>query len=369
MITGNFRFRHIGPGVEETEKMLNFIGIASINKLIEETVPSSIRMKEPLKLSKGINEYEYITSLKEIASKNKIYKSYIGLGYYNSITPAVITRNILENPGWYTAYTPYQAEISQGRLEALLNFQTMIVDMTGMQIANASLLDEATAAAEAMLMLFNARSRDAVKRGANIFFVSEDLFPQTIDVLITRSAPLGIKLAIGNHNEFAFNDKVFGAIIQYPVKSGSVVDYSEFVTKAHANNTSVAVAADLMSLALLTPPGEWGADVVVGSTQRFGLPMGFGGPHAGYFATKEEFKRSMPGRIIGISVDANGNRALRMALQTREQHIKREKATSNICTSQVLLAIMSGMYAVYHGYEGIKNIATDIHEQAAAATT
>jgi glycine dehydrogenase len=366
MITDNFTFRHIGPGAEETGKMLNTIGIASIDALIEETIPSSIRMKEPLKLPKGVNEYEYINRLKEIASKNKIFKSYIGLGYYNSITPAVITRNILENPGWYTAYTPYQAEISQGRLEALLNFQTMIIDMTGMQIANASLLDEATAAAEAMLMLYNARSRDAVKRSANKFFVSQNLFPQTIDVLVTRSAPLGIELVIGCHNSVVFDDKIFGAIVQYPNKKGKVTDYSDFVKKAHSNNTAVAVAADLMSLALLTPPGEWGADVVVGSTQRFGLPMGFGGPHAGFFATKEEFKRSMPGRIIGISVDANGDRALRMALQTREQHIKREKATSNICTSQVLLAIMSGMYAAYHGYEGIIHIAGDIHRQACA---
>ncbi|MGD0712078.1 MAG: aminomethyl-transferring glycine dehydrogenase [Bacteroidales bacterium] len=364
MITDNFTFRHVGPGAEETKKILNFIGIASIDKLIEETIPSSIRIKEPLKLPKGINEYEYINRLKEIASKNKIYKSYIGQGYYNSITPGVITRNILENPGWYTSYTPYQAEISQGRLEALLNYQTMIIDMTGMPIANASLLDEATAAAEAMIMFHNIRSRDAVKRGANTFFVSEDIFAQTIDVLITRAAPLGINLIVGKHKEYVFNDKVFGAIIQYPNKSGVIMDYSEFVTKAHTNSTFIAVAADLMSLALLTPPGEWGADVVVGTTQRFGLPMGFGGPHAGYFATKEEFKRSIPGRIIGVSVDANGNRALRMALQTREQHIKREKATSNICTSQVLLAIMSGMYAVYHGYEGIKNIAFDIHKQA-----
>jgi glycine dehydrogenase len=364
MITDNFTERHIGPGKEETEKMLAAIGVKSTSALIEETIPSSIRLKNNLKLPKGINEYEYITQLKEIASKNKIFKSYIGLGYYNTITPGVIMRNILESPGWYTAYTPYQAEISQGRLEALLNFQTMIIDMTGMQIANASLLDEATAAAEAMIMLFNARSRDTIKRSANKFFVSQNLFPQTIDVLITRSAPLGIELIMGDHNSISLDDKIFGAIIQYPEQNGKVIDYSEFVKKAHANNTAVAVAADLMSLALLTPPGEWGADVVVGSTQHFGLPMGFGGPHAGFFATKEDYKRSMPGRIIGISVDANGNRALRMALQTREQHIKREKATSNICTSSVLLAIMSAMYAAYHGYKGIKNIAADIHNNA-----
>jgi glycine dehydrogenase len=364
MITDNFTERHIGQGKEETDKMLAVIGASSLDALIDETIPASIRMKNKLNLPEGINEYEYITQLKNIASKNKVFRSYIGLGYNNAVTPGVITRNILENPGWYTAYTPYQAEISQGRLEALLNFQTMVVDMTGMQIANASLLDEATAAAEAMIMFFNARSRDAVKRGANKFFVSQNLFPQTIDVLVTRSAPLGIELVKGCHNEIAFDDTFFGSIIQYPDQKGRVSDYSEFVKKAHANKTAVAVAADLMSLALLTPPGEWGADAVVGSTQRFGLPMGFGGPHAGYFATKDEFKRSMPGRIIGISVDASGNRALRMALQTREQHIKREKATSNICTSQVLLAIMSAMYAVYHGYKGIKNIAADIHNNA-----
>jgi len=364
MVTDNFTGRHIGPGKEETEKMLAVTGLTSVDALIDETIPSSIRLKQPLNLPAGINEMEYLQQLKEIGAKNKLFKSYIGLGYYNTITPGVITRNILENPGWYTAYTPYQAEISQGRLEALLNYQTMIVDMTGMQIANASLLDEATSAAEAMIMLYNARSRDAVKRGVNKFFVSKKLFPQTIDVLVTRSAPLGIELVIGCHCNVVFDDKTFGAIIQYPDQNGKVNNYADFVTKAHASNVAVAVCADLLSLALLTPPGEWGADVVVGSTQRFGLPMGFGGPHAGYFATKEEFKRSMPGRIIGVSVDATGRRALRMALQTREQHIKREKATSNICTSQVLLAIMSGMYATYHGYEGVKAIAADIHSNA-----
>ena len=364
MITDNFTKRHIGPDKEETEKMLSVIDAKSIDLLIEETIPSSIRLKKALNLSKGLNEYEYIIHLKELASKNKIFKSYIGLGYYNTITPGVIQRNILENPGWYTAYTPYQAEISQGRLEALLNFQTMIIDMTGMEISNASLLDESTAAAEAMGMLHNARSRELVKREANKFFVSEDVFPQTIDVLKTRSLPLGIELVIGNHENFIFDDKVFGVLIQYTNQYGKVIDFTNFVNKAHANNTNVAVATDILSLALLTPPGEWGADVVVGSTQRFGLPMGFGGPHAGFFATKEEFKRTMPGRIIGVSVDSEGNRALRMALQTREQHIKREKATSNICTSQVLLAIMSSMYAVYHGGEGIKAISQEIHENA-----
>lgn len=364
MITDNFTERHIGPWKNETMEMLKVIEVSSLDELIDQTVPLSIRSKKRMRIDKGISEYEYLNHLKELGSKNKLFRSFIGMGYYNAITPPVILRNILENPGWYTAYTPYQAEISQGRLEALLNYQTMICDMTALPISNASLLDEATSAAEAMIMLFNARSREAVRKGADIFFIDNKIFPQTIDVLKTRSAPLGIELAFGDHTSFQFNEKVFGAIIQYPDLEGKVCDYSAFITNAHAAGTKVAVAADLMSLALLVPPGEWGADVVVGSTQRFGLPLGFGGPHAGFFTTKEEFKRSMPGRIIGVSVDAAGNRALRMALQTREQHIKREKATSNICTSQVLLAIMSGMYAVYHGYEGIREIAEDIHKSA-----
>ncbi|MFH0867006.1 MAG: aminomethyl-transferring glycine dehydrogenase [Bacteroidota bacterium] len=364
MITDNFTGRHIGPWKNETSKMLEFIGVKSLDELMDQTVPKSIRIQKPMNIQCGINEYEYLNHLKELGSRNKIFRSFIGLGYYNSVTPPVILRNILENPGWYTAYTPYQAEISQGRLEALLNFQTMISDLTALPVANASLLDEATAAAEAMIMLYNARSRDAVKKGATTFFVETQLFPQTIEVLKTRSAPLGIELIFGDYSTFRFTEKVFGALVQYPNLNGKANDYTAFISKAHASGARVAVAADLMSLALLTPPGEWGADVVVGSTQRFGLPLGFGGPHAGFFATKEEFKRSIPGRIIGVSVDARGNRALRMALQTREQHIKREKATSNICTSQVLLAIMSGMYAVYHGYEGIKEIAEDIHKSA-----
>jgi len=318
-------------------------------------------MKAPLDLPEGLNEYQYLNHLKIIGSKNKIFKTYIGLGYYNTITPGVILRNILENPGWYTAYTPYQAEISQGRLEALLNFQTVISDMTSMPIANASLLDEGTAAAEAMIMLFNARSRDAVKREANQFFVSIDLFPQSIDVIKTRAIPLGIDLIFGKHDELTFTDKIFGAVIQYPNQFGAISDYHDFTDKAHLVGAGVAVAADLLSLALLTPPGEWGADVVFGSTQRFGVPMGYGGPHAAYFAVKEDYKRQIPGRIIGISVDANGNRALRMALQTREQHIKRERATSNICTSQVLLAVMSGFYATWHGPKGIRQIARHIN--------
>ena len=361
MITNNFVCRHNGPNATEIKAMLEKIGVSSLDQLIDETVPSSIRLSEPMNLPKGLNEYQFLTHLKEVAAKNKLFKSFIGMGYYNTITPGVILRNILENPGWYTAYTPYQAEISQGRLEALLNFQTMICSLTGLPIANASLLDEGTAAGEAMIMLYNSRSRDAVKRGANKFFVSEELFPQTIDVIKTRAVPLGIDLIIGNHNGFNFTDAVFGAIVQYPNEKGEVTDYTTFVEKAHENKSLVAVAADIMSLVMLTPPGEWGADVVFGSTQRFGVPMGYGGPHAAYFATKEEFKRNMPGRIIGISVDANGDRALRMALQTREQHIKRERATSNICTSQVLLAVMAGMYAVYHGPKGLQEIARHIN--------
>jgi glycine dehydrogenase len=342
--------------------MLKSTGASSLDELIDQTIPPAIRMDKPLDLPEGMNEYEFLKHLEKIASKNHIFKSYIGLGYYNTILPGVILRNVLENPGWYTSYTPYQAEISQGRLEALLNFQTMVSDLTAMPIANASLLDEGTAAAEAMIMLYNARPRKQAKQGANLFFVSKGLFPQTIEVLKTRANPLGIELVFGNHNDFEFNDTVFGAIVQYPDKWGEVHNYGSFVQKAHENETAVAVTADILSLALLTPPGEWGADVVVGSTQRFGIPMGFGGPHAAYFATTEKYKRNIPGRIIGISKDANENNAYRMALQTREQHIKRERATSNICTAQALLAIMAGLYASYHGPEGIKNIAQEIND-------
>ncbi len=361
MITDNFISRHNGPREEEVSMMLKKIGVSSLDELIDKTIPASIRLKSPLSIDKGMNEYEYLNHIKEIGSKNKIYRTFIGMGYYNTITPGVITRNILENPGWYTSYTPYQAEISQGRLEALLNFQTMVCDLTAMPIANASLLDEGTAASEAMIMFYNARSREAVKKEANVFFVADNLFPQTIDVIKTRAIPLGIELVIGNYDSFEFNEKVFGTIVQYPDQHGAVIDYSGFVAKAKAHGTMVAVAADLLSLALLTPPGEWGADCVLGTTQRFGVPMGYGGPHAAYFACKEDFKRQIPGRIIGVSVDAEGNRALRMALQTREQHIKREKATSNICTAQALLAIMAGMYAVYHGEKGIHQIARHIN--------
>ncbi|MBM3435373.1 MAG: aminomethyl-transferring glycine dehydrogenase [Bacteroidetes bacterium] len=361
MITDNFIYRHNGPSEAEQKQMLARAGFSSMDELINKTIPQTIRLKNPLNLPVGINEFEYVDHLKKLASRNKVFKSYIGMGYHPTITPGVIQRNVLENPGWYTSYTPYQAEISQGRLEALLTFQTMICDLTGMPIANASLLDEATAAAEAMIMLFNARSRESVKKGANKFFVSENLFPQTIAVLKNRSNPLGIELIFGNHITHDFDELTYGGIIQYPDQFGEVYDYRPFIEKAHKSNVHVAVAADLMSLVLLTPPGEWGADVVVGSAQRFGIPMGFGGPHAGYFATTENFKRNIPGRIIGISKDTNGDMALRMALQTREQHIKRERATSNICTAQALLAMMAGFYSVYHGPAGLKAIAEDIH--------
>ncbi len=344
--------------------MLRKIGVGSLNELIEQTVPNAIRRKSELNVGAALTEFDYLNHLRKVGAKNKVLRSYIGMGYYGTILPSVIQRNILENPGWYTAYTPYQAEIAQGRLEAILNFQTMVIDLTGMPIANASLLDEGTAAAEAMAMLFSDRDRDTVKRGANVFFVSDEVYPQTIDILRTRAIPLGIELQIGNFRELKFTDKIFGSVLQYPALNGEVYDYADFVKQAKANKTAVAVAADLMSLALLTPPGEWGADVVVGNTQRFGVPMGYGGPHAAFFACREDFKRLIPGRIIGVSVDTNGNPALRMALQTREQHIRREKATSNICTAQALLAIMAGMYAVYHGPDGIKGIAQKIHYSA-----
>ena len=364
MITNNFERRHNGPRANEVKEMLKAIGTESLDSLIDETIPAGIRLKEELDLPKGISEYEFMQHITELARENKIFKSFIGLGYYDTQLPAVIQKNILENPGWYTSYTPYQAEISQGRLEALLNYQTMVSNLTGFELANSSLLDEATAAAEAMLLGYHARSRKQTKAGVNIFYVADDLFPQTIEVLKTRAFPLGIDLRIAKVEDFEFNDMVFGAMVQYPNQLGSINDYRSLVEKAHEAEAIICVAADLMSLALITPPAEWGADVAFGTTQRFGVPMGYGGPHAAYFATNEKYKRSMPGRIIGISVDAQGNPALRMALQTREQHIKREKATSNICTAQALLATMAGMYAVYHGQEGIKAIANDIHAMA-----
>jgi glycine dehydrogenase len=364
MSSDKFVYRHNGPRESELPQMLNTIGVKSIDQLIEKTVPKSIMLEKSLRLPEAMSEFEYLNHIRTIGHKNKIFRSFIGQGYYGVAPLSVITRNVLENPSWYTSYTPYQAEISQGRLEALLNFQTMIIDLTGMEIANASLLDESTAAAEAMIMMFNSRSRASVKSGANKFFIDDDMFPQTLDVLKTRSNPLGIELVEGKYTEAHFNDSFFGALVHYPAASGQVRDYRSFTEMAHASGILVGVAADLISLALLTPPGEWGADIVIGSNQRMGLPMSFGGPHAGYFATKDELKRNMPGRIIGVSVDAQGNSALRMALQTREQHIKRERATSNICTAQALLAVMSGMYAQYHGPEGLKNISKHIHDSA-----
>jgi len=369
MNTNSFLLRHIGPRKEDVTNMLATMGLNSIDELIEQTIPSAIRLKEDLDLGKALSEQEFLAHIKELSQKNKQYKTYIGLGYNNAVLPSVIQRNILENPGWYTAYTPYQAEISQGRLEALLNFQTMVIDLTGMEIANASLLDEATAASEAMIMLYNSRPRAKKKADANQFFVSEDCLPQTISLLETRSEPLGIELIIGDHLEFEFNEKIFGALLQYPTATGEVYDYKNFTDKAHEANAGVSVAADLLSLALLESPGSWGADVVIGTSQRFGIPMGYGGPHAAFFATKETFKRNVPGRIIGLSKDEDGNPALRMALQTREQHIKREKATSNICTAQVLLAVMAGMYAVYHGPKGITHIAKRIHNKTNALSS
>ncbi|MBW6461321.1 MAG: aminomethyl-transferring glycine dehydrogenase [Bacteroidales bacterium] len=361
-----FLRRHLGPGDKDLAHMFNVIGVNTLEQLIDETIPATIRLEGELQLDEGIPESDYISHIRQLGSKNKLFRTYIGLGYYGTFMPPVIQRNILENPGWYTSYTPYQAEISQGRLEALLNFQTMIADLTSLPIANASLLDEATAAAEAMIMAYNSRPRDLVKRNACKFFVSDNLFPQTIDVIQTRAIPLGISIVTGNYMGNQMTEEFFGGIVQYPDQYGEIHDYRDFVSQVHKKQGVAIVAADLLSLVLLTPPGEWGADVVVGSSQRFGIPMGFGGPHAGYFATKDDFKRNIPGRIIGISKDVNGKQALRMALQTREQHIKRERATSNICTAQALLAIMAGMYAAYHGPEGLRHIALKIHHLAAS---
>jgi len=344
--------------------MLEKAGAKTIDELIDRTIPSSIRMQESLDIPDGVSEYEYLNELKKLAGRNKLYRTFMGLGYYNTVFPAVIQRNILENPAWYTSYTPYQAEISQGRLEALLNFQTMVMELTGMELANASLLDEATAAAEAMIMMFNTRPRAKVKAGVNKFFVDTNIFPNTMDVLKTRADSLNIELEIGTFDSVSLDDSFFGSLVQYPSGEGEIRDYSKFTEKAHGSDILVGVAADLLSLALIVPPGEWDADMVVGSTQRFGIPMGYGGPHAGYFATREKFKRNLPGRIIGVSVDRHGNPALRMALQTREQHIKRERATSNICTAQALLATMAGMYGCWHGSGGLQRIAGRIHQAA-----
>ncbi len=364
MKTDSFALRHIGPRETDLPLMLKTIGVSSLDQLVDETIPDDIRLKSPLELDNPMTEYEFASHINTLGNKNKIFKNYIGLGYHQAIVPAVIQRNILENPGWYTAYTPYQAEIAQGRLEAILNFQTMIIELTGMEIANASLLDEGTAAAEAMALLFDVRSREQKKNNVCKFFVSEEILPQTLSVLQTRSTPIGIELVVGNHQEFEFSTDYFGAILQYPAKFGQIYDYTDFISKANENDIKVAVAADILALAKLKSPAEMGAAVAIGTTQRFGIPLGYGGPHAAYFATKEAYKRSMPGRIIGVTQDAAGNRALRMALQTREQHIKRDKATSNICTAQVLLSVMAGMYAVYHGPKGLQYIAEKVHQSA-----
>ncbi len=361
----NFAKRHIGISSEEMHEMLATIGVDSLDQLIDETVPTGIRMDKALHLPEAMTEYAYLTMLEKVAKRNKIYKNYIGQGYFGTITPSVILRNIFQNPGWYTQYTPYQAEIAQGRLEALLNYQTMVSDLTGLPIANASLLDEGTAAAEAMAMAEGIHNKKRKNNPAVRFFVDSKVYPQTLDVLLTRAKPLNIEVITGDWQSFDFSDDYFGVLIQYPDAEGQIHDYRAFAAQCNTKEIQVVVTADIMSLVLLTPPGEWGADVVVGNTQRFGVPMGFGGPHAAFFATKEDFKRVIPGRIIGMSVDVHGHPALRMALQTREQHIRREKATSNICTAQALLAIMAGMYAVYHGPVGLKEIATDIHKLTA----
>ena len=361
MRTDSFVLRHLGPNHQEVDEMLKTIGVKSLNELIYNTIPEDILLKNVLNLPEAMSENEFASHIQKLGNKNKQFKSYIGLGYHPTTLPAVIQRNIFENPSWYTSYTPYQAEISQGRLEALLNFQTVITDLTGLPLANSSLLDEGTAAAEAMIMLWNGRSRNQKKTGAVKFFVSEEVLPQTRDILITRAEPLGIELVHGNHENVLLTSEYYGCIVQYPGKEGKVHDYTEFIDQAHQLEIKAIVAADLLSLAILKSPASMGADVAVGTTQRFGIPLGFGGPHAAYFATHDEYKRLIPGRIIGVTVDQDGNRALRMALQTREQHIKRERATSNICTAQVLLAVMAGMYAVYHGGEGIKYIARQIH--------
>ena len=357
--------RHIGISKKDEEQMLRKIGVSSLDELIDKTIPANIRLKEPLALPEAMTEYEFGQHIAALAAKNKLYTTYIGMGWYNTVTPAVIQRNVFENPVWYTSYTPYQTEVSQGRLEALLNFQTAVCDLTGMPLANCSLLDEATAAAEAVTMMYALRPRDMQKSGANVVFVDESVFPQTLAVVTTRAIPQGIRIRTGKYGETELTPDTFACIVQYPNAGGNIEDYRAFVEKAHAAGCKVAVAADILSLALLTPPGEWGADIVFGTTQRLGTPMFYGGPSAAYFATRDEYKRNMPGRIIGWSKDKYGKLCYRMALQTREQHIKREKATSNICTAQALLATMAGFYAVYHGPEGIRTIAGRIHSIAA----
>lgn len=368
MKTDVFALRHIGIQGEEQSQMLKTVGVESLDQLILETIPADIRLKKALDLAPAMSEHDYLSHIEALSQKNQVFKSYIGLGYHQSITPSVIKRNILENPGWYTAYTPYQAEIAQGRLEALINFQTMVCELTGMDLANASLLDESTAAAEAMTMLYDLRTRDQKKQEAMSFFVSEDILPQTLSLLETRATPLGIQLEVGPIDAFAFEPHFYGAILQYPGKNGAIGAVDQFMEKAKTTDIKVAFAADILSLTMLTAPGELGADVVVGTTQRFGIPLGYGGPHAAFFATREDYKRSIPGRIIGLTKDIDGLPAYRMALQTREQHIKRDKATSNICTAQVLLAVMAGMYAVYHGPQGLLYIAQGVHHKTVAVS-
>tara|TARA_B110000977_G_scaffold201573_1_gene296937 strand:+ start:13 stop:2859 length:2847 start_codon:yes stop_codon:yes gene_type:complete len=368
MKTDVFALRHIGIQEEEQSQMLKTVGVANLDQLILETIPADIRLKKALDLAPAMSEHDYLSHIEILSQKNKVFKTYIGQGYHQSITPSVIKRNILENPGWYTAYTPYQAEIAQGRLEALINFQTMVCELTGMDLANASLLDESTAAAEAMTMLYDVRTRDQKKQEAMSFFVSEDILPQTLSLLETRATPLGIQLEVGPIDAFAFEPHFYGAIVQYPGKNGAIGAVDQFMEKAKATEIKVAFAADILSLTMLTAPGELGADVVVGTTQRFGIPLGYGGPHAAFFATREDYKRSIPGRIIGLTKDTDGLPAYRMALQTREQHIKRDKATSNICTAQVLLAVMAGMYAVYHGPQGLLYIAHGVHHKTVAVS-
>jgi glycine dehydrogenase len=356
-----FSLRHIGPSESDIKKMLSSLDVESIEELLTQTIPQEIRLNSPLSLPKGISENKFLNELRALSDENKLFETYIGLGYHPTVTPAVIQRNILENPGWYTAYTPYQAEIAQGRLEALFNFQTMVCDLTGMELSNASLLDESTAAAEAMSMIYELRSKDQKKNNASKIFISDQILPQTLAVLKTRAAPLKIELVVGDEKDFNYDKTFFGALFQYPGKFGEIIDLPAAINKAKTLNIKTIVAADLLSLALLEAPGEYGVDVVVGTTQRFGIPLGYGGPHAAYFATKVDYKRHIPGRIIGQTIDQDGNPALRMALQTREQHIKRDRATSNICTAQVLLAVMAGMYSVYHGPKGLKKIAKKIH--------
>ncbi|MCB0637324.1 MAG: glycine dehydrogenase (aminomethyl-transferring), partial [Lewinella sp.] len=356
-----FVHRHNGPRAADVKDMLSTIGVGSLDQLIDETVPAGIRRQRPLNVPEAHTEYAYLESLQRIAAQNKLYKTYIGLGYYGTITPSVIARNIFQNPGWYTQYTPYQAEIAQGRLEALLNFQTMVSDLTGLPIANASLLDEGTAAAEAMSMFFSQKNKRNKGEAIHEFLVSDQVLPQTIDVLLTRAKPLGIEVRVMPVAAMELTEKTFGILLQYPAADGQVADYRTLTARANEQEIYVTVAADLLALTLLIPPGEWGADAVVGNSQRFGIPMGYGGPHAAFFACKEDYKRQIPGRIIGVSVDKRGERALRMALQTREQHIRREKATSNICTAQALLAIMAGMYAAWHGPQGLRAIADRVH--------